>query len=228
MAARKFTRKELRQDGFVKWTERTLEYVQENYVKAAIIAAIVVVVLVGGSYIRNSRIQANQKASALLYQGQSMLSIGSYESARARLQECVDRFGGGDYGDLARLGLAEAQIGLDENELAIQTLDEAMAAVNAEDTLYSSLLAVQATAQANLERYDEAAATYEQALTGELLPVQRYDLTLRQADALRQGGRTAAGLVLLENLQATIDEGKLDVPARDLATRIDVYRALAR
>jgi predicted negative regulator of RcsB-dependent stress response len=228
VAARKFTRKELRQDGFVKWTERTLEYVQENYVKAAVIAAVVVVVLVGGTYIRNSRLQAHQKASALLYQGQSMLSIGSYESARARLQECVERFGGGDFGDLARLGLAEAQIGLGENELALQTLGEAMAAIRAEDALYTSFLTVQATAQANLERYDDAATTYEQALTGELLPVQRYDLTLRQADALRQAGRTAAGLVLLENLQTAIDEGKLDIPARDLGTRIDLYRALAR
>ena len=70
MAAHKLTRKELRQDGFVNWIERALEYVQENLVKAAIVAAVVVIVIVGGSYIRSSRMQAHQKASALLYQGQ--------------------------------------------------------------------------------------------------------------------------------------------------------------
>jgi len=228
VAAHKLTRKELRQDGFVNWIERALEYVQENLVKAAIVAAIVVIVIVGGSYIRNSRIQAHQKASALLYQGQSMLSIGSYEAARSRLQECVERFGGGEYGDLARLGLAEAQMGLGENELALQTLGEAMAALPADDALYTSLLMVQATAEANLGRHLEAAAAYEQALTGELLAVQRYDVTLRQADSLRHAGQVAEGLVLLENLQNAIDRGELDVPARDLATRIDLYRALAR
>ena len=228
MAAHKLTRKELRKDGFVSWTERTLEYVQDNFTTAAVIAAIVVIAIVGGSYIRNSRAQAQQKASALLYQGQSMLSIGSYEAAQGRLQECVDRFGGGEYGDLARLGLAKAQIGLGEDELALQTITEATSGKPGDDSLYTSFLVVQATAETNLGRYLDAAATYEQALAGELLPVQRYDLTLRQADALRQGGQIAGAVVLLENLQSAIDEGELDYPARDLATRIDLYRALAR
>lgn len=228
MPAHKLSRKELRRDGFVNWTERTLEYLQENLVTAAIIAGVVVVLVVGASYLRSSRAQARQTASALLYQGQSLLASGSYEAARGRLQECVDRFGDGEYGEQARLSLAEAQMGLGENELALQTLGEVPTTLRPADDLYSAYLTLQATAEANLGRYDAAAERYSEALAGNLLPVQRYDLTLRRAEALHRAGRTADGLAVLEDLQRSIDTKELDLPARDLANRIEVYRALAQ
>ena len=48
MPPHKLTRKELRQDGFVAWTGRAVDFLQDHYLKLAI-GVLAVVVVVGGT-----------------------------------------------------------------------------------------------------------------------------------------------------------------------------------
>ena len=48
MAAQKFTKKSLKQDSFITYTERALEYLQRNATAVGVGLLVVVVLLVGG------------------------------------------------------------------------------------------------------------------------------------------------------------------------------------
>jgi len=229
VTAQKITRKQLKQDGFLNWTERNLERLQEHYIKIGIVFLVVVVVLVGASYLRSSRAKAGIQASSLLYMGQSMLSGGSYEAARSRLQECVDRFGGNECGKLAHISLAEAQIALGENELALTTYDSAEQVFGAERPEQIAIMAGRAGALSNLELHEEASAQIREILArDDLYPVRRYELYLLLAESERLAGNPAAGLAAIEELKGMIDAGELDVMPRDLDVRLEYFRSLSR
>jgi hypothetical protein len=54
----------------------------------------------------------------------------------------------------------------------------------------------------------------------------RYDRVVQRAEWLREAGQGAAGLSLLEELEAAADAGEIEVFRQDLEQRLAVARAL--
>jgi TolA-binding protein len=106
---RRITRKQLKQDEFVSTMDRVLHWLGDNWrpVVAGVGAVSVAALLwwVGTSW-SSSRAD---KASFLLYQ--AMLAYEEEaDDAEAKLQEVVDRYGGSDQADIARIYLARGMM----------------------------------------------------------------------------------------------------------------------
>ena len=227
MPPHKITRKDLKQDSFVDSIGRGVEWLQENYLKLGLGILAIVVMIVGISLYNQGQTKSRHSSSYLLYQGQSLLSRGSYSPARQRLQECIDRFGGTVAGKHARLDLAHALIALGENEAALLTLEDGLRIVGKAEQLHHNLLVFKATTLANLERYAEASDIYRDLLDAGPGDGERLELTMRLADCLRSTGRVQESIEVLEALQKDIERGDINVPSRDLESRLLMYRALA-
>jgi len=153
---------------------------------------------------------------------------GAYGAAVQPLQEVRDRFGDTPFARQASLDLAQAQAALGQNEAALATADEALRKASPGDPLHHALAMLRITLLGSLQRAEEAQAAGRELLARtDLSPHQRYEATLLVADTLRAAGRTAEGLELLVALQRDINAGRLAVPARDLESRIQLFRALA-
>lgn len=226
MVTRKIDRKTLKQDSFVEKTGVVVDFLQEHYVKFGIVLLVIAVVAVGLTYYRQSNERSTQHASFLLYQGEDFLAKGSLNSARAALTECVERFGGTEFGKLARLSLAKTIMSMGENDLAVATVDESIGVVGQETKLYSDLLMIKAAALSNLEQHADAAGMYRTILARDLPDPVRFDASMRLADNLRLGGDAAAGLSVLEGLREQIDAGELNLINRNLTVKIEMFRAL--
>jgi predicted negative regulator of RcsB-dependent stress response len=229
VTAQKITRKQLKQDGFVAWTEKALEYVQRNYLFLAVGLLVIVAALVGSSWYRQGRANAKLEASRLLYEGQTALVNDEYGLARGRLQECVDRYGGSRFALIARVDLARALHGSGESEAALATADEALQSLAEDDDLRANVLGVKAAILSDLERYAESAAALSEILSDPDLPDrQRGQLTMHLAESYERAGQPAEALRVLEELRAAIGRGEVTGKARNLDSRIEYYRALSR
>ncbi|MDD5718841.1 MAG: hypothetical protein PHQ53_04060, partial [Candidatus Krumholzibacteria bacterium] len=62
MAAQKFTRKDLKKDSFVESTDRALSFIQQHATAVGAVLLILVVLLVGGSYVRKGQQAAKMEA----------------------------------------------------------------------------------------------------------------------------------------------------------------------
>ena len=226
MAAQKFTKKDLKQDSFVESTEKVLEYLQRNATLVGIVLLVVVVLLVGGSYVRKGRAAAKAEASYMLYQGQMMVGQGDYDLAIGPLEDCIAEHGGSDYGKFARISLVQARLGLGQTDEALALIDSYLGEFGSGDPLNEDLLLLQANALADAGRYAEAAEVIAGLIRSDLPDAIYYDRTVRQAEWLREAGQAAAALTLLEELEAAADAGELQVYRQDLDHRLGVARAL--
>jgi predicted negative regulator of RcsB-dependent stress response len=203
-------------------------FLQENYLKIALAVLAVIVVIVGYSIYQRGQANARETAGTLLFQGQSFLAKGANEPARQKLQECIDRFGGTTFGKQARLELAQVLLAKGENQVALVTVEEGLSLVDPATPLHQGLQLAQATALVNLERFPEAEAIYRQLLATNPGDYKRMEWTMRLADCLKLGGRPQEGLAVLENLQEAVDRGEVQVPTRELESRLQLFTALTQ
>jgi tetratricopeptide (TPR) repeat protein len=227
-AHHKITRKELKHDSFMEWTARATDYLQENYVRVAVVVIAIVAVAFGIRMFQAGRVKAAQKASYMFYQGVAELASGNYAGARQTLQQVRDEFRGSPVARETALALAQAQAAAGDNDAALSTLDQALGSVSASDALRVPLLRAKAATLDALKRPSEAEAIYRDLLARQdLSPQNRYDVTMAYAGSLQDAKRYKDAADLLAALQADIDSGKLEVQPRDLDTRLRTLRALA-
>ncbi len=227
MAAQKLTKKDMKHDGFIDSTERGLEFLQHNAMPLGIGLLVIVALIVGVTYMKQAKAHSRDRASYLLYQGETLLSNGEAELAQSPLQECVERYGGTTFGRFARVGLAKSLLAQGSYEAALANADAALGEVPAGSPAARGLKQARAAAFASLGRYDEAASAY-----GELIPDARndaetYDLSVRQAECLKAAGKLQDAVMVLEDLDAKVVRGDLEgVSKTDLDTRLAMMRAL--
>ncbi len=230
MPSHKLTRKELKHDGFVDWTGRASDFLQVHYMRVGIVVLLILALILGVRLVREGQRRSAQRASYLLYQGQSLLLRGDHLAARGPLQEVVDRFGGTPFGKQAALGLAQAQLAGSEPDQALTSIERAARGLRANDPLALASARLRAAALITLQRLPEAENVYRDLLAVADLPDEaRLELALALADCLKLAGRPADGAQVLVELLARIERGELKVQGRerDLESRIQLLKALA-
>jgi tetratricopeptide (TPR) repeat protein len=228
VAAQKFTKKSLKQDSFITSTERALEYLQRNATAVGVGLLVVVVLLVGGSYLSKGRAAARVEASYMLYQGQTLLTQGEYEMAMGPLQDCIEKHGGSEFAKYARLNLVQALIDLGDAEGALARLDEYAADIPVGHPAYKNMQLLRVTALADAGRPGEAADALAPLITDELSDQVYFQRTVRQAEFLQEAGRGQEALALLEGLKSAVAAGDRQVLGDELDNRIEVARILSR
>ena len=226
MAAQKFTKKDLKKDSFVTSTEKALEFFQRNATATGIVLLAVVVLLVGGSYVRKGQQAARVEASYMLYQGQMLLGEGQYELAMAPLQDCIDKHGGSEFGKFARLSLVQAMLGNGEAEAALARIEEYSAELSSNHPAGRHLALVRAHALADAGQYAEAADAIAATITDQLPDPDIFERTVRQATWLQKAGRGAEAVTVLETLRDRAAAGDVQIFGNELETRIAAARAL--
>jgi len=227
VAAQKLTKKDLKKkDSFITSTENLLEYVQRNATAVGIVLLAIVVLAVGGSYVRKGQQASRIEASYMLYQGQMLLSEGQFELAMAPLQDCIEKHGGSEFGKYARLSLVQAMLANDEPEAALARIDEYSGDVSADHPVARNLAVLRANGLADTGQFAEAADAIAATIDDHLADYEIYTRTVQQATWLQKAGDDAAALSLLENLRDRTAAGEIDNFGRDLDTRIEIARAL--
>ena len=228
MAAQKLTKKDLKQDSFVDWAEKALEFLQANATGVGVALLVLVVVLVGGSYLRKQQSAARTEASYILYQGQMLLGQGDYTLALGPLQECVEQYGGTEFGKYARLSLVQAHAGLGDAAGALAKIDEYLDEIDAGHPVHADLQVLRAYVLADVGEFAEAAAALAALTSTDLADDVYYERIVRQAEWLNSAGQPGQALVLLEGLESAAAAGELEVFAQDLENRLEIARVRAR
>jgi predicted negative regulator of RcsB-dependent stress response len=224
----KLTRKELKHDSFMEGTARATDFLQVNYARVGIGLLVVVAIVFGVRFMQQGQARSAQKASYLLYRGESLLQRGAFAEAKQPLQELRDSFGGSKFAAQGSFDLAQAQAALGENDTALATIDKALSDSGGDAGLKTALRMLKGSVLGSLKRFPEAQTTVRDLLqTPGLGARERYDGTLLLADLLRLDGKPGAAADLLTTLQKEIDSGTLDIEARDLENRIQLLKALA-
>ncbi|MFH1844242.1 MAG: tetratricopeptide repeat protein [bacterium] len=227
MTAHKLTRKELKQDSFVQWTSRAVDFIQDNYLRLAIGAVAVVVLIVAVSFFTRGQVQARESAAALLFQGQQLLGQGEYGAAEQRLQECRESYGGTMFGKQACLDLAQALMIQGQDARALDIITEGLQDAGSDLDTARALNKMKASCLMNLQQYDGAISLYRDLLAGATVDNERFDLVKRLASSLKLTGQLPAAISVLEELQRDVDLGEVKLlQTRELETMIHTYRAL--
>lgn len=226
MAAQKFTRKDLKKDSFVESTDRALSFIQQHATAVGAVLLILVVLLVGGSYVRKGQQAAKMEASFLLYQGQLLLAQGDYDLALARLQACLENHRKTDYAKYARLGIVQALLANGEIDVALARLDEYRRDLRASDPVQVKLDNLYAHALADAGRFAEAVTALAALPDADLPPAFLMERRLQQARWLEAAGDHRGAVALLEELHQAVVSGKLEAQRPDLELRLEVARAL--
>lgn len=226
--AHKFTKQELKQDSFVDTTQRVLTYGQQHATLIGVILLVIVVVAVGGSYLKSSRENAAREASALLFEGQTLATQGDDMGARGPLEDCIELHGGSIFARTARLSLIQVYLNLGQPDQALALADESLDAVSGDPTTAEQLTVLRAHALAANGQYGEAADAMATTIGDDTPDMAVYQRSIVQAEWLMQAGQPDLARVVLEQLDEGIRTGQLEVAVgNDLTNRLGVARALA-
>jgi predicted negative regulator of RcsB-dependent stress response len=228
VAAHKLTRKELKQDPFVEKSERVLNFIQNNATAVGAVLVVLVVLLVGWSYVRKGQEAAQVEASYLLYHGQTLLSQGAYELAMAPLMDCIEKHGKSDYAQYARVSLVQAMLGAGEAEDALARVEVYRDEVRANHPARADLDLLHAYALADAGRHLEAAEALAALSLEGLNDPAVYDRHVQRSRWLHAAGDHAAAHQVLTELHQLIKSGELELPTSDIETRLEAARALMR
>jgi predicted negative regulator of RcsB-dependent stress response len=228
VAAPKFTRKDLKQDSFVERTAQAYDFLQRHYLKLAIGVLAIVVVAFGWSFYAKGQARAAERASYLLYQGQSLLYRGAYAEAVSRLRECIDSYAGTDSALRAHLDLGHALLAQGDQMAALDALQDGIAKTSAEDPLYFDFRLAEASALVDNGQHTGAEVVYRNLLASDPADHQRVELSLRLADCLKLDDRLPEAVAVLEQLQQSVETGQITAPGQDIESRLQLYRALTK
>lgn len=163
MKGKRLTKREIKEDAFVTYAFRVVDYVKEHRSKVIMAVAAVIVVIAGASYISSSREAAEEEASRQLLAGMLQQRGGNYRGAAAAYEEVVSRYSGTDSGKLAVLYLGHARYELGQYEQALERYQEYLRKEKGDELTAAHATRGAAACMENTGRYEEAADLYESA-----------------------------------------------------------------
>ncbi|MBZ0264189.1 tetratricopeptide repeat protein [bacterium] len=178
-AQKKLTKKELRQDPLMKTIEQTQGWLAIHGKTTAIAVIAVVVIAFGIGIFGNMKKAANADAMLNVAKVRKLLTEDNKEQAETLLKQTIDRYKGTQGGAEALYTLAELNLASDSTEKALELFNQFERQYGDEFFLNLSALDGKATSLENLERFEEAAKTYDKLVAkdkiGHLKPLALYN-----------------------------------------------------
>lgn len=167
---KKLSRKEIKQDKLVEFSDNALNFINEYQNKILLYGGILVVVVVAVIFFINQKSKTNDKAGLALSQVMSLYDAGAYlEAIEGRqgtnlvgLKNIVDEYGGTENGETAKIYLANCYSFLGRTEEANNLYDDYSGNI---DVFKAAALAGKASYLSFKEEYTEAADLYFKAST---------------------------------------------------------------
>ncbi len=160
-AQKRITKKELRQDPLMKAISAA-EEMAPVYGRPLIIGVAVIVIAVFAVLIfRNMKQSSNEEAQVALSQARQLLAEDRQDLALNMLDEASERYRGTKGGADALFSLAEIKMANEEYEQALELFTKFEKRYGSEFMLNVGAINGKAAVLENLERYEEAANTYE-------------------------------------------------------------------
>ena len=158
---KKLSKQELREDPLMKTIAQTQLWLGKNGKSLMIVGGIVIVVLVVAILMVNSRQQSNMASQAELAKLKSAMVANPDTDVDAQLSDLADTYKGTDGGAEALFTLADKTLGAGDNEKALGFYERFVKSYPHEYMLTSAAYEGEATALANLGRWEEAAEMYD-------------------------------------------------------------------
>ena len=193
-------------DAFVGTIKRLMAWGQENQRQVTIGGIAVLVVAAAAWWFFAQQAQLEATAASRYTQVQQTMASGNVQLAIRDLQAFLNRFGGTDVADQARLQLAEALIQQDRPQEAVDALGDLPEDIDHPFGIAAARL--QASAYEAMDSLDQAVDRYADIARNARFPYQRRAALEDAARVQLQNGQPAEAVELLQRLVDTFEEGE--------------------
>lgn len=173
-------------DAFVTTIKRGYEWGRENSRAVGVVLAVVAVVAIGALWFTTQQRQLESQAAARFTQVQQSIASGNSQLAIRDLQAYLDRFGGTETADQARLLLAAILLGEDRAQEAIAALGDLPDDLDVPFGLAAARL--QAAAHEAAGDYEDAVGAYQRIASRARFPFERREALADAARVRLQNG----------------------------------------
>ena len=161
MRRKRLTKREIKEDAFVTYSFRAIDFVKEHRSAVILGIAALLVVIVGAGYISSSRQASEEEAREQLLAGMLQQKAMSYRGAAAAYEDVLSRHSGTKSAKLALLYLGHVRYELGQYEEAIAHYQRYLDKEKSDKLTISQAKRGLAACMENTGRYEEAAELYE-------------------------------------------------------------------
>lgn len=218
---KKITKKEMKKDPLVTNYYKAYNFYQENQAKIFIGVAAVALIIIAIILVGNQKSSNNIIAASLLAKVVPLYEQGLYEDAingqsagnLIGLKEIVDKYGSTEYGETAKIYLANAYLFLNKNQEAFEIFKD----YNGSNLLFkATALAGRAGYFEMQEDFSKAADLYRDAARVDKLNPSNPQFLLRASINLIKAGKKQEAKKILDNI-------KTDYKNSTAAQEVDRY-----
>lgn len=174
-------------DAFVSTIKRGYHWGRENGRVVGVVLGVVVLVAIGALWYTSQQRQLEAQAATRLSAVQQSVASGNTQLAIRDLQAYLDRFGGTETANQARLLLAGILLSEDQGQQALEALGELPQDLDEPFGLAAARL--QAAAYEALGQVDEAVSTYRRIANEARFPFERREALADAARVQLQNGQ---------------------------------------
>ena len=160
---KKITKKEIKEDKFVKFALETKAYLEENSKQVSIVLGAILIIVIGYLFYSYQHGQTMEKASALLGEAQAEYQNLNNSKAKKLLTELIDQYSGTRPANQGLLLLANIYFNENNTEEAVKYFQQFIDSYGDDDFLMASGYAGYAACLEKQKKYAEAAKYYQKA-----------------------------------------------------------------
>ncbi len=161
MRGKRISRREMKEDAFVTFSFRALEFVKMHRSKLILGGVLAVFVVIGAAYITSSRRAGEAEAGEQLIAGMVQQNAGNNLGAAAAYEELLSRHSRTSSGKMALLFLGHARYDLGQYDAALTAYQRYLKREKRDKLTIGQAKRASAACLENLGRYEEAAGLYE-------------------------------------------------------------------
>lgn len=201
MAHKKLDKHDLKEDTFITFVLESWEYIRENQNKFFTGLIVLVVIVAGSFWVRNSRVQARLTAEAQFSEALTSFRDGQLKSAEELFGIIEDRFGSMKEGVYASYYIGKCALLEGRNAEAIESFQKYIDKAGKNIFFMDAAMEGMATAYENERNYERAAEIYLELVSSMKTNTFMEESYLRRAaDMLKLSGQKEEAIEVLERL----------------------------
>lgn len=162
MAARKLSRREIKEDTFITATLKSWEYIRAHQSGFFIGLIVLIVIIIGSFWVQNSREKTHEEAVTQFSEALNSFRRADIKTAEELFKIVEDRFGGFREGVHASYFIGKCALLGGRNAEAIQAFDKYLGNRKKDTFFHDAAMDGKAVALENERRYAEAAEVYSE------------------------------------------------------------------